>query len=265
MNVGFIHGVMNTDNMAISGETIDYGPCAFMEATTRPRCSAASTMRPLRLRQPATSRAGTWRGWVEALLPLVADGDDEAAAARRRTRHRVTDAFPALLRAALLAGQRAAFLGLRSPGDEAADTALCRRLAGAAAPATRWIFTLAWRRLADAAAGDEAPLRALFAEPAALDDWLARWRERCAADDAAAGGAAAERAARMRRASPFVIPRNHRVEEALAAAQDEDDLGPFEQLLAALRQPFDETPALARYGEAAPAAVTACYQTFCGT
>ncbi|MDE2454625.1 MAG: hypothetical protein KGL43_13615, partial [Burkholderiales bacterium] len=94
---------------------------------------------------------------------------------------------------------------------------------------------------------------------------LARWRERCAADDAAGGPGAAERAARMRRANPFVIARNHRVEEALAAASDDDELGPFERLLAALQQPFDETPANARYGVPAPAAVTAGYQTFCGT
>ena len=69
----------------------------------------------------------------------------------------------------------------------------------------------------------------------------------------------------MRRVSPWVIPRNHRVEEALAAASDDDDLGPFERLLAALRRPFDELPSTLAYAEPAPAEVTACYQTFCGT
>jgi uncharacterized protein YdiU (UPF0061 family) len=69
----------------------------------------------------------------------------------------------------------------------------------------------------------------------------------------------------MRRASPFVVPRNHRVEEALAAASSDEDLAPFEALLAAVRRPYEEAPELARFGEPAPAAVTACYQTFCGT
>jgi uncharacterized protein YdiU (UPF0061 family) len=134
-------------------------------------------------------------------------------------------------------------------------------------------FTLGWRRLADAAAGDAAPLRALFAEPTAPDAWLERWRERCAregGDDAgvaapSAADRAAARAARMRRVNPWVIPRNHRVEEALAAASADDDLGPFEQLLAALRQPYDETAEHARYAEPAAAEVTAGYRTFCGT
>lgn len=69
----------------------------------------------------------------------------------------------------------------------------------------------------------------------------------------------------MRRASPWIIPRNHRVEEALAAATADDDLAPFERLLDALRRPFDDDPALATYAQPAPAAVTASYQTFCGT
>ncbi|HET8748713.1 MAG TPA: protein adenylyltransferase SelO family protein, partial [Ramlibacter sp.] len=123
-------------------------------------------------------------------------------------------------------------------------------------------FTLGWRRLADAAAGDEAALQALFAQPEPLQAWLVRWRERCARD---ADLAPAARAERMRRANPWIIPRNHRVEEALEAASQQEDLVPFESLLAALRNPFEEIPANARFAEPAPAAVTACYQTFCGT
>ena len=105
-------------------------------------------------------------------------------------------------------------------------------------------FTLAWRRLADAADGDEARAARAVPRPRAPDAWLARWRERCAREDAGpADGAEAApeaRAARMRRVNPMVIPRNHRVEEALAAASDDDDLGPFERLLEALRRPYDE-------------------------
>ncbi|MCD6078507.1 MAG: hypothetical protein K0R89_2445, partial [Ramlibacter sp.] len=123
-------------------------------------------------------------------------------------------------------------------------------------------FTLAWRRLADAAAGNPAPLHGLLAEPAALQEWMSRWQRRCESDAAAT---AAVRAERMRRASPWIIPRNHRVEEALRAASGDGDLGPFDRLLAALRRPFDEVPEHAPYAVPAPAAVTAGYQTFCGT
>ena len=108
-------------------------------------------------------------------------------------------------------------------------------------------------------------LRAEFADPAALDPWLARWRERCARDEAQGGPATAERAQRMRLASPWIIPRNQRVEEALEAASEHDDLGPFQRLLEALRRPYDEDPALARYAQPAPPELTAGYRTFCGT
>ena len=108
-----------------------------------------------------------------------------------------------------------------------------------------------------------------FADPHAPDDWLSRWRARCAQDDAACGSARASaadaRAARIRAANPFVIPRNHRVEEALTAASEDGDLRPFERLLAAVRRPFEESAELAAYAEPAPASVTACYRTFCGT
>jgi uncharacterized protein YdiU (UPF0061 family) len=125
-------------------------------------------------------------------------------------------------------------------------------------------FTLAWRSLADAAGGDANPVRALFADAAAVNPWLERWRTRCAQEDADERSAHLDRAARMRRVNPRIIPRNHRVEEALAAATA-GDMGPFEQLLAALRRPYDEDSALAAYAQPAPAQVTAGYKTFCGT
>ncbi|MFN6998186.1 MAG: hypothetical protein ACK4PH_28705, partial [Aquincola tertiaricarbonis] len=95
--------------------------------------------------------------------------------------------------------------------------------------------------------------------------WLARWRERCAQDAARGGPDSAGRAQAMRRASPWLIPRNHQVEAALTAASNNDDLGPFNRLLQALQRPFDEDPALADYAQPAPAEVTAGYQTYCGT
>jgi uncharacterized protein YdiU (UPF0061 family) len=266
MNVGFIHGVMNTDNMTISGETIDYGPCAFMEAYD-PAAVFSSIDHGGRYaygQQPHIARWNLAR-LAETLLPLMVDAEDEAAV--RDAVAQVTaviDAFPGIYAAALLRGQRAK-LGLiaATAADDEGDTALV----------ADWLallhtqaadYTLAWRGLADAAEGADAPLRALLAEPAAPDAWLARWQARCARDDAAGGPGAQERAAQMRRVNPRIIPRNHRVEEALAAAT-EGDLLPFERLLGALRRPWDAAPELAPYAEPAPAALTACYQTFCGT
>jgi uncharacterized protein YdiU (UPF0061 family) len=267
MNVGFIHGVMNTDNMTISGETIDYGPCAFMEAydPVTVFSSIDHGGRYAYANQPLIARWNLAR-LAETLLPLIATGDDEAAAQRAVAQvTEVIDAFPGWYAAALLQGHRAK-LGLQATTDDVGDTALAEDwlalLQGNAVD-----FTLAWRRLCDAAAGDANPLRALFAESSAVNPWLARWRERCVQEDASGTGpdVAAARAHRMRAVNPWLIPRNHRVEEALAAASEHGDLGPFERLMTALARPFDETVGTADYAEPAPAALTAGYQTFCGT
>jgi len=267
MNVGFIHGVMNTDNMTISGETIDYGPCAFLE-TYDPATVFSSIDHGGRYaygNQPPIARWNLAR-LAEALLPLMATEDDEASVQQAVAAvTEVIDAFPNWYGQALLQGQRAK-LGLRQATDDGADAAL----------AGDWLallqqqgvdFTLAWRRLADAAGGDANPLRALFTDPSALAPWLQRWRARCAQDDAGAPGhdAAAARAAGMRAVNPWIIPRNHRVEEALTAASDHDDLGPFQRLMSALQQPYVEDPAYRDLAQPAPAQVTAAYQTFCGT
>ena len=268
MNVGFIHGVMNTDNMALSGETIDYGPCAFMEAYD-PAAVFSSIDHGGRYaygNQPHIARWNLAR-FAESLLPLIAAPDDEAAVQHAVVQvMEVIDAFPALYDAALRRGQRAK-LGLAAVADDAGDAALADDWL-ALLHAQRVDFTLAWRLLAgaaDAVPGEAPALRALFAEPSALDAWLARWHDRCARDDAAGGPGPVTRASAMRRVNPWIIPRNHRVEEALAAASNDDDVAPFERLLAALRRPFDEAPEFARYAEPAPAELTACYQTFCGT
>ena len=267
MNVGFIHGVMNTDNMTISGETIDYGPCAFVEAYD-PKAVFSSIDTQGRYafgNQPSIARWNLAR-LAESLLPLLDDDDERAMDAAMH----VVDAFPSMFARHLLSGQRAK-LGLQrvQGADDGADTAL----------ADDWLallqfghvdFTLAWRRLADAAASDDGRLRSLFADDAsALPAWLARWRERCAREDEGASmsvqAQGAARADRMRRVNPLVIPRNHRVEEALSAASDDEDLGPFARLLEALKRPYDEFGANAPYAEPAPADVTAGYRTFCGT
>jgi len=251
LNLGFIHGLMNTDNMTISGETIDYGPCAFMEAYD-PAAVFSSIDRQGRYAYGNQGAIARWNiaRLAESLLPLMLDDDAPEAeveqAVARATE--VIDAFPGWLEQQLRDGQRRK-LGLAEVDAALADDWLALLQQG------RADFTLAWRRLADALDGDEAPLRALFGERAAgLDDWLSRWRAGCTATSAA-----------LRAINPVIIPRNHRVEEALAAASEQGDMAPCDALLAALRRPFDDEPAHAHYAEPAPTEVTACYRTFCGT
>ena len=263
MNVGFIHGVMNTDNMALSGETIDYGPCAFMEAYDPATVfsSIDHAGRYAYANQPGIARWNLAR-FAETLLPLMADEDDEAAVETAvAAATAVIDDFPGMLAGELLGGQRRK-LGLlnATPADDQADNALAGDWL-ALLHANAVDFTLAWRHLASAADGIPEPLRDLFVDRAALDAWLSRWRERCARDGAADG---AGRAARMRLASPAVIPRNHLVEDALSAAT-EGDLAPFEALLAALRDPWSDAGLQTRYAAPAPSEVTARFRTFCGT
>ena len=262
MHLGFIHGVMNTDNMTISGETIDYGPCAFLEAYD-PATVFSSIDHHGRYafgNQPAIARWNLAR-LAEALLPLLAE--DEGRAVERA--EEVIDAFPGWYQQAWLEGWRRK-LGLQLP--EAGDEALVRD----------WLellhtqhvdFTLACRHLADAAEGQSEPLRALFDDPAAPEPWLARWRARWALEPQAAGvddsQSRRERAASIRRVSPWIIPRNHLVEEALAAASDAGDLRALQALIDALRQPFEASAGASRLAQPAPRELTASYRTFCGT
>ncbi len=260
MHVGFIHGVMNTDNMGIPGETIDYGPCAFMEAYD-PRAVFSSIDDVGRYAYEEQPRIARWNlaRLAETLLPLLCE--DEGHAVSLATE--VIDEFAARYQQHWLLGLRAK-LGLagRTGDGDGGDRALGQAWLDLL-HAQRVDYTLAWRHLADAAQGNEAPLRALFAGQPGLEGWLARWRARCAAEDAGVD-AATSRAARMRRVNPWIIPRNHRVEEALAAAEA-GELAPFEQLLDALRRPYDASPAQAPYAEPAPPAFMAKYRTLCGT
>ena len=264
MNVGFIHGVMNTDNMTLSGETIDYGPCAFLEAFD-PATVFSSIDHQGRYaygNQPGIAQWNLTR-LAESLLPLLSDDTDRAVALATE----VLEGFAQRFGRHLLTGQRDKLgLARADAGDDEADAALARDWL-ALLQSQHADFTGAWRALADSASGDDAPLRALCTDAAAPAAWLARWRARCASEDGPDAGvaAAAARAARIRAASPRVIPRNHLVEDALAAASGENRLEPFGRLLDALRRPFDDAPELAPYAQPAPAAVTACYRTFCGT
>jgi uncharacterized protein YdiU (UPF0061 family) len=255
MHVGFIHGVMNTDNMTISGETIDYGPCAFMEAHDPDAVfsSIDTHGRYAYANQPLVARWNLAR-LAETLLPLI-DPDEPERAVPRAVE--VIDAFPARYEHHWLAGARAK-LGLSH--TDAGDATLTQDWL-TLLQSQRVDHTLAWRRLADAVDGDGLRLQALFEDTRPLWDWLARWRERGAQEPAPPH----ERAREMRRASPLYIARNHRVEEALAAASADGDLKPLQRLLEVLARPFDERPGLDAYAAPAPPEVTAGYRTFCGT
>ncbi len=250
MHVGFIHGVMNTDNMAISGETIDYGPCAFMDhydpATvfssidTRGRYAYAN--------QPRIAHWNLAR-FAETLVPLI-DADEKRAIAHATG---VINAFPEQYERHWLKGMRAK-LGLVS--EDEADLNLATGLL-AAMDGKNVDYTLAFRYLADAALGEEQPIRALFADPSAYDLWSGHWRARLAREAVAP----LARAQAMRRVNPAFIPRNHRVEEALSAAVERDDYAPFETLLNILSHPFDDQLEFAAFAEPAPEGRER-YQTF---
>ena len=253
MHVGFIHGVMNTDNMAISGETIDYGPCAFMDhydpATvfssidTRGRYAFGN--------QPSIAQWNLAR-LAETLLPLI-DTDRNRAIAQATE---VVNGFPGLYERYWLQGMRAK-LGLAS--EDEADLNLVNSFL-AALESNTVDYTLAFRYLAGAALGEEEPIRALFADASAYDLWSEHWRSRLAREAVTP----AERAQAMRRVNPAFIARNHRVEEALSAAVERADYAPLETLLNILSRPFDEQSEFAAFAEPAPEG-RGCYRTFCGT
>lgn len=256
--LGFVHGVMNTDNISISGETIDYGPCAFMEAYD-PDTVFSSIDRNGRYayrNQPAAAHWNLIR-LAEALLPLLETeaGSEEAAIASARE---ALAAFEPQFLAARLSGLRRK-LGLLTEHDE--DGALAEDLLERMA-ANQADFTLTFRRLCDAAfgpAGDDG-VRALFADPSSYDLWASKWRRRLEAEPASPE----ERKAAMQTANPAYIPRNHQVEAVIVAAVERQDFQPFEDLLRAVTQPFDESPELQQY--ATPARPEECVtQTFCGT
>jgi uncharacterized protein YdiU (UPF0061 family) len=255
MLVGFIHGVMNTDNCTISGETIDYGPCAFLDAYHPATVFSSIDIQGRYAfgNQPAIAHWNLAR-LAEAMLPILAEQEEEALELARAA----LDGFAPRFRAAWQAGMRRKLgLGTERPGDEALIQDLLTAMAEGEAD-----FTLTFRRLADAAedpAGEEALCR-LFRDPAAVDGWLARWRARLAEEP----GTPAMRAAAMRAVNPACIPRNHLVEEAIAAAVERDDLGPFERLLEVLAQPFTEQPGRERY-TLPPRPEERVLVTFCGT
>jgi len=244
---------MNTDNMTISGETIDYGPCAFLESY-HPRTVFSSIDAQGRYAYGRQASIGQWNlaRLAETLLPLIDTDMDRAIAAATA----IIEDFPERHAACWLAVMRAK-LGLDSNGEATTDHALADDFL-TLLQRGRLDFTNSFRALYDAADGRPQALARLFADNVEFTAWQERWQTRQAQRDAAL-------LATMKQANPWLIPRNHQVEAALEAAVDDKDLAPFENLLAAIRSPFDERETDRHYTEAAAPEITASYQTFCGT
>ena len=253
--VGFIHGVMNTDNTSISGETIDYGPCAFMDEYN-PATVFSSIDEMGRYAYGNQPRIALWNltRLAECLLPLFSDDQDKAIEQAQFALGEFAEKFTAAYQAGLRAK-----IGLFTKAD--GDEALVQDLLDAMAK-NQADFTNAFRRLGDAALGadNDEPVRGLFIDPTMLDQWAARWRQRTALEPQTP----AERRTAMHRVNPAFIPRNHRVEAVIQAAMNNDDYAPFEELLTVLSKPFEDQPAFADYAEP-PEADQRVTQTFCGT
>ena len=249
MLVGFVHGVMNTDNMTISGETIDYGPCAFLDAydPTTVYSSIDHSGRYAFGNQPVVAQWNLAR-LAETLLPLIDANQDRAVELALSS----LDAFLPRYDESWAAGMRAK-LGLADRAAHLADPSGTSLI-------TDWVslmqrnrvdHTASYRALAAAARGDAEPVRGLFLDLPELDEWLTTWLAHRPDADL------------MDRTNPLYIPRNHLVEEALAAATD-GDLAPFERLLASVTTPYDQRAGLERYTQPAPDDF-GTYRTFCGT
>jgi uncharacterized protein YdiU (UPF0061 family) len=255
MHVGFIHGVMNTDNTALSGETIDFGPCAFMDsydpATT---FSAIDELGRYAYGNQPTIAQWNLARFGETLVPLL-DPDPERAI---ELANEAISAFGSRFQEHWLAGMRDK-LGLvrKEEGDLELAHSLLRSMHENAAD-----FTLTFRRLCDAAADEEADanVRVLFANPAAYDSWASSWRLRLAAEKLEPDA----RAQAMRKANPAFIPRNHRVEQALDAAIEFGDFSLFAELLTVLSRPYEDQAIFAGYANP-PQADEHVFRTFCGT
>ncbi|MGY6498767.1 MAG: protein adenylyltransferase SelO [Microcella sp.] len=243
MLVGFVHGVMNTDNMTISGETIDYGPCAFVDAFDHAAVFSSIDQggRYAYGNQPVIAEWNLAR-FAETLLPLIDDDADRAV-------ERATGAlgeYRAHYSAAWISGMRMK-LGLAATVTDEAVAPLATELLNLLHE-NRVDFTSFFRALAGVARGGDRPA---VLEVEALGEWAGRWLE--LSPDAGV----------MDRVNPVYIPRNHLVEEALAVATA-GDMGPFDALVEVIRRPFDERPGLERYAAGAPDG-SGPYTTFCGT
>ena len=249
MNLGFIHGVMNTDNVSIAGETIDYGPCAFMDEFHPDRVfSSIDEMgRYAYSNQP---RIAHWNlvQLAQSLLPLLGETQELAVAAAQEA----IDAFPAVYEHLHQPGFNAKLgLGDVKEGDAELGNDLLKIMAEQKAD-----FTLIFRHLAS---GDRTQLKAELDDADALDNWLDRWQARSEGEK----NTAEERGSLMLAANPAFIPRNHRIEQAIRAGL-EDDFQPFERLVKVLKNPFEDQPEHAEL-MLGPNPKEIVRYTFCGT
>jgi uncharacterized protein YdiU (UPF0061 family) len=255
MQLGFIHGVMNTDNTSLSGETIDFGPCAFMDAYD-PETSFSAIDRFGRYayaNQPGIAQWNLAR-LADALLPLIDEDPERSIELANETISGFSDSFESYW----LAGMRAKLGLLRAEeSDRALVLALFEAMHANAAD-----FTLTFRRLCDAAMDSQADagVRALFAAPEAYDAWAEGWRARLTREQVDPR----ERASAMRRVNPAFIPRNHRIEQALEGAMGRKDFAPFAELLQVLARPYEDQKSFQHYADP-PKEDERVFQTFCGT
>lgn len=254
LGIGFIHGVMNTDNTSISGETIDYGPCAFLDEYD-PNKRFSSIDRGGRYAFGNQPRIALWNlaRFAETLLPLIAEDEEEAARQATEQLERFAGAFEFAYGRVLRAK-----LGLVSEldGDQALVADLLERLA-----ANHVDYTLFFRGLCAAVRepSTDPQLAALFDEPGAYHSWAVTWRRRLLQDQRAPE----ERAAAMRQVNPAFIPRNHRIEQAIVAGTA-GDFEPFETLVRVLARPYEDQPDAAHLAEP-PRPDERVLATFCGT
>src|SRR5258705_7462382 len=252
--VGFIHGVMNTDNTSISGETIDYGPCAFMDEYN-PATVFSSINEMGRYAYANQPRIALWNltRFAECLLPLFSDDPDKAIGQAQVWLGVFAEKFTAAYQAGLR--KKISLFTVRD-GDEALVQDLLDAMAKNQAD-----FTLTFRRLGDIALDptNSEPVRELFVDPTAFDEWGARWRQRIADEPQSP----AERQSAMRSVNPAFIPRKHRVEAVIQAAGN-DDFAPIEELLTVLSKPYEDQPDFAAYADP-PEPNQRVLQTFCGT
>ncbi len=251
MQLGFIHGVMNTDNMTVSGETIDYGPCAFMD-NYHPAKKFSSIDRQGRYAFGNQGPIGHWNlaRFAETLLPLL-DSDQEKSIAEAET---ALERFADLHRSAV---QRRFIAKIGIEGGDAGDWSMVESLLSAMAEGEA-DFTQVFRHLPESLeSGDDRCVARLFNEPEAIVAWLGAWRARLVEPERN------QALALMRRTNPVFIPRNHRIEEAIQAGNG-GDFTLFHRLNQVLRDPFSEQPEFADY-EAAPRPEEVVQATFCGT
>jgi uncharacterized protein YdiU (UPF0061 family) len=255
MLVGFIHGVMNTDNMSIAGETIDYGPCAFMDHYDPGAVFSAIDRngRYAYANQPAIAQWNLTR-LAECLLPLLAEETEPAVGEAQEALANFASTF----QKAYQAGLRRK-IGLRT--EDEGDALLARDLLEAMA-ANHADFTLTFRRLSEAAADPAADesIRRLFADPSAYDSWAERWRQRLVQKPMDGPS----RRAAMQSVNPAFIPRNHLIEAVIRAGVDNSDFRPLEELLTVLSKPFENQPCFEKYAQP-PQEHERVRQTFCGT